>query len=141
MPEFIRPKRAIIETGDDGLLYLLAVLAAAAFAILLAALVAAWIVAHAVLLAVVLGVFVVALGGFCVWCRWVSSPRRLAEMRAAVTLAQPVAPRAVQQAIQGQVVPPARPAIAPPRWPHRINLDGLSPEDIAAMFSRKESKP
>jgi hypothetical protein len=127
VPTYIRPQRAIIETGGAGTLP--ALLALAAVACLLAAAVAAWVLAHAALLAAALAVFVVALGAFCAWSRWISSPRRLAEHRAAQCAAPAPPPRVI-------AAQPLR-AIAPPA--QHIHFHGVSAEDVAAIVRQAET--
>lgn len=114
MPEFIRPKRAIIEPDNGSALLVLAGLVAGG--LVAAAAVVAWMAAHAVLLACCLLVFAVVLGGFCVWSRWATLPRRLAKSRAAQWHERVAAVRAEHDASPDHAPVPKRavwPELAP----------------------------
>lgn len=106
MPEFIRPKRAIIEPDNGGGLLILAGLLIGGLAA--AAALVSWLADHAVLLACCLMVFCVALGGFCAWCRWASLPQRLAKAQAAEWHERVAAVRAEHHVSADQVPAPKR---------------------------------
>jgi hypothetical protein len=128
MPTYIRPRRAIIEPDGGARMALLL-----ALAVTLAAAVVSWAVAHAVLLACCLAVFCAVMGGFCGWCRWATSPRRLERGQAA------------RWREQVEAAPPARdiPAVAEPA-PKRAAWPQLGPggaEDVAAALRRSSAPP
>lgn len=103
MPVFNNPRQAIIVEGGDSALGLVALLVCVGVGI--AALIT-FVVAHAVLITACLVVFVVVVGGFAVWCRWVTSERRYAAARA------PLPPPPVH--LRRALAPPPR-AIEPAR--------------------------
>lgn len=127
MPEYIRPRRAIIETGGSGRL---AALAGVVAVLLAVAAVVSWILAHLVVLAIGLGVI-----GMVEIAAVQFLKRYMVVAHDVHTLPQPVAPIAVQRA----VLDPPRRALPPPVVHHHLHLHGLAAEDIAAVISRQES--
>jgi len=96
-----------------------------------------FIYAHLVLIAwCAAGVGVVAVA-FVIWCRHVSNPSRLAEVRAIQS--QPAgSPRAVAGATAEQAIPAPQPrAIGPAQHLH-LHFHGMSTEDAAAIMRRQD---
>jgi hypothetical protein len=135
MPEFIRPKRAIIETGGGDWVGVLVTLVVGA---LVVGSLVVFVMAHVVLLACCLAAAGLVLGGFIAWSRWISSPKRLAELRAAEPAELPnmsathvALPRGWSAAV------PARRALPAPAEYH-LHLHGVSPDEAAEFINRRE---
>jgi hypothetical protein len=90
----------------------------------------AFVMAHVVLLACCLAAAGVVLGGFAVWSRWISSPARLAELRAAERAELPAAKPAVALPRGWSASRPALPAPVE----YHVHLHGVSAEDMAAIL-------
>lgn len=143
MPEFIRPKRAIVETGGSDWLGLILALAALTAVVAVAVVLFSFVVAHAVLLGSCLLAFVVVVGGLAVvwgvryrereplplprgWSA--AADRQLGNQRAALD-APPLA------------LPAARPALRPAQHLH-LHFHGVTLEDAAAITeaSRRDAR-
>lgn len=110
MPTYIRPRRVDITEGgaDIGALVLVAA------GVLAGGAVVAFVLAHLVLLATAAAVFAAVMGAVAWWTRWLASPERLQEHRAAVAAPGPAqaipAPR--PKAIEAARTIPAQPGRA-----------------------------
>ena len=138
MPEFVRPRRAIIETGGGsewaGLLIVLAVVVSVVASLVM------FVMAHAVLVSCCLSAAGVVLGSFLVWCRWISSPKRL--LRAGVMPSQQ-AGIVRQPAASACALPEATSVRALPSAQHlHLHFHGVTPEDAAAITqaSRRDAR-
>jgi hypothetical protein len=137
MPEFIRPQRAIIETGGGSEWVVLLVMLGAA-ALVVASLVL-FVLAHIVLLACGVAGAGVVLGSFLGWSRWISSPKRLVEVRKAERAAVPATKAAVALP-RGWSANAPRALPAPPVEYH-VHLHGVSADDAEAIINRRELHP
>jgi Na+-transporting methylmalonyl-CoA/oxaloacetate decarboxylase gamma subunit len=133
MPTYIRPKFATVEPGGGewiGMLVMVAV------AVLVIGSLVAFVMAHIVLLACCVAGIGVVLGSFAAWSRWISSPKRLAELREAERAELPAATPAV-------ALPRGWSASAPRALPrpveYHVHLHGVSCDDVAAIVNRRES--
>lgn len=133
MPEFIRPQRAIIETGGGSewavpLIMLVVAMSVVASFVL-------FITTHVVLIACCVAGVAFVLGSFVAWSRWISSPKRLAELRETERAALPPAKAAV-------ALPRGWSANAPKALPapaeYHIHLHGVSADDAAEFINRRE---
>lgn len=127
MPEFIRPRRAIIETGGGfgdllGPLILFGALALAIGAVVL------FITAHLVLIAVTAAVLMTAGTAGVIFLR-----------RYMMVVHEPPPQPALPLAAQASLTAPPGRAIAPVVH-HHVHLHGVTPDDVAAIM-RQQAEP
>lgn len=140
MPEFIKPQRAVIETGGDDWLGLILLVAFIAALVLLGAAVAAFAVAHAVLLGSCLLAFVAVVVGLPVAWRIRYREREPLPLPRGLSAGHELASERIALDAPPLALPAARPAL-PSVVHHHIHFHGVTAGEAAEIINRREIQP